>query len=251
MVRIPLDRAATRHYMLLQLRSSRLFDFHPRDLHAEEVADTVRNWLTQHYQIARGTFIPPDGREVIENAYHAGLLHELVEMRGCPFEALCDETNHAVALLVSDCSRDVRLPVPRRDDEFRSRISQARPVSQVLALADIMCTLRTALKWLDETPDDPGKDDTLLQLIPRMQSDLSALNQLDQMSHINRVYSAINKHAADAYDKLRDRIGRRRLAARVTARIAESPNGQHKEPKRVKPRPGRISPRKVPRARLD
>jgi hypothetical protein len=232
--------------MLLQMRMQRLFDTQPRDLHAEEVAATAVDWLTKHYRLIKGNFIPPDCQEVIENTYHAGLLHEVMELRACPFEEICDETNHTVAVMVSDCSRDVRLPTPRRDDDFRSRIGEARAASQVLAMADIMCTLRTAVKWIEARPDSAENDELLLQLFPRMQSDLMALNQLERLLHINQIQSAIGGHIAVAYDNLRARIRRRRLSSQVSARLADKPlNGKSQESRNGRSR--RISHKKVPR----
>ncbi len=174
-MRIPLDICATRLFADHMYETSLTPAGKTILNHAEEVSRYVRRAATDYYHYVRGEFLPPECTDPLESAVHASILHEVIERGGCTFEAVVAETDLAAGHFVADCTRDHRLPEARRLLEFRSRISEAPILSQIIVLCDTLCTIRDTAAWLPNQPRDVIM--ATGDLLPRWDEDLSALNQ--------------------------------------------------------------------------
>jgi hypothetical protein len=81
---------------------------------------------------------------------HSSVLHDVINVSRCPFEQIAEQTTVQVAATVADLSRDFRLVETKRDMEFRGRLSASSVRTQVIAVADIICTAGEVLEMLKE-----------------------------------------------------------------------------------------------------
>jgi len=137
-----LDRAATRQLMLQYCRGCKLPDGTPYFRHADAVAALSRR-LTEHWY-KRSGFVLPGDMLTVDNAWHAGMLHDLVVQHGCTWDELQECANLEVADLVAAVSWDNRLSYPRRVAAHAQQLAAAQPPAGLVKLADICCELEQA-----------------------------------------------------------------------------------------------------------
>lgn len=80
---------------------------------------------------------------------HGSVLHDVLRVSDCAFENIAETTTVQIAAMVADVTRDFRLVETKRDLEFRGRLSQSPVISQILVAADIICTAKEVLAFLE------------------------------------------------------------------------------------------------------
>lgn len=109
-------------------------------------AEKIANKL---YQDLRAEYVPENLEETIAVITHCGLLHDVLNVSACAFENIAEITNVQVAAMVATMSRDFRLVETKRDMEFRGRLSQSAVGTQIVAVADIICTAKSVAAAVD------------------------------------------------------------------------------------------------------
>ena len=112
------------------------------------MAETIAQKL---YQDVRADFMPDDTKESISAIIQSALLHDVLNVSACAFENIAEVTTVQIAAMVADISRDFRLVETKRDMEFRGRLSQSPVGAQIVVVADIVCTAKSALNALKAT----------------------------------------------------------------------------------------------------
>lgn len=110
--------------------------------HCAAVAKMAESITVKLYQDVREDLIGPETQETLVTVVHGALLHDVINVSRCPFEQIAERTTVQIAALVADLSRDFRLVETKRDMEFRGRLSQSPVSSQIVAVADILCTTK-------------------------------------------------------------------------------------------------------------
>jgi hypothetical protein len=153
--------------------------------HAARVADLVYKIADTHYRDVSGSglehdqhvFLPPAVHETMELLVCAAWLHEAVERSGRCFEDILAISNVTVANLVTTLSRDVRLPVDRRRQAYRSALQDISIEGQLLALADMICTAQAYKTWF-KAEDTEAIDLMVFRQSQFLLDDLLALPKL-------------------------------------------------------------------------
>jgi hypothetical protein len=116
--------------------------------HCKLVAQQAEVIAQKLYQDVRVDFMPDDTKESIAAIVHGALLHDVINVSSCAFENIAEISTVQVAAMVADISRDFRLVETKRDMEFRGRLSQSPIGSQIIVVADIICTAKDILNAL-------------------------------------------------------------------------------------------------------
>lgn len=187
--------------------------------HAAQVAELAQDVLTQHFR-ALGGFLRLEQRMSVVTGVHAGWLHEAVERCGCTYEQIAAVTDLATATLVTECSRDNRLPGPRRCLDYRSRISQLGPLSQILILCDTLCAVRATTAWF-ACDDSLAAEAYLVEAGPRWENELTAMHQLARHS-VPLQYIRETRQLLDALGgQVAQRVQHRKIKATIARRKKE------------------------------
>lgn len=113
--------------------------------HCRKVADLSQKIATKLFADLKNETFSGDTQNNIDAVVHAGLLHAAINVGACAFEDIAENTTVQVADMVANISRDYRLIETKRDMEFRGRISQSSVATQIVALADIICTAKEVI----------------------------------------------------------------------------------------------------------
>jgi hypothetical protein len=119
-------------------------------VHCKRVATQSEIISQKLYQDLRVEYVPENINDNIAAIVHCGLLHDVLNVSSCAFENIAEIANVQIAAMVAALSRDFRLVETKRDMEFRGRLSQSAIGTQIVAVADIICTGKDLLKSLDE-----------------------------------------------------------------------------------------------------
>lgn len=119
--------------------------------HCKQVARQAEIIAQKLYQDLRVDYVPENTNDIITAIVHCGLLHDVLNVSACAFENVAEIANVQIAAMVAALSRDYRLVETKRDMEFRGRLSQSAISTQIVALANILCTAKEVLKSLDVT----------------------------------------------------------------------------------------------------
>lgn len=117
--------------------------------HSQRVARQAETIAQKLYQDMRAEYVPENANDSIAAIIHCSLLHAVLNVSACAFEHIAETANVQVAAMVAAISRDFRLVETKRDMEFRGRLSQSAVSTQIVAVADIICTVQAVLKRLD------------------------------------------------------------------------------------------------------
>lgn len=109
---------------------------------AETIAVKLFNDLRQDY-------FQENTKDMVTAIVHCAVLHEVLNVSSCAFENIAESANVQIAAMVAAISRDFRLVETKRDMEFRGRLSQSSVGSQIVVVANIICTAKELLKLLD------------------------------------------------------------------------------------------------------
>lgn len=117
-------------------------------VHCKRVAYQAETIAQKLYQDLRPDYVPENVKDTVAAIIHCGLLHDVLNVRASAFENIAETANVQIAAMVSALSRDFRLVETKRDMEFRGRLSQSAVGTQIVAVADIICTAQELLKTL-------------------------------------------------------------------------------------------------------
>lgn len=123
-------------------KGKRSIGFRTLEDHCRRVADVGQKIAAKLFSDMKGEMFSADTQTNVESVIHAGLLHAAINVGACSFEDIAENTTVQIADMVSNVSRDFRLIETKRDIEFRGRVSQSSIATQIVALADIICTTK-------------------------------------------------------------------------------------------------------------
>jgi hypothetical protein len=157
--------------------------------HSKQVAQQAETIAHKLYQDVRADYFPDDSKESISAIIQGALLHDVLNVSACAFENIAEISTVQVAAMVADISRDFRMVETKRDMEFRGRVSGSPVGSQIIVLADIICTARDLMTLVNTkgTAAIPKAKKLLTQL----DGDLLALRATERF-YVMRLFS----HAA-------------------------------------------------------
>lgn len=220
--------------------------------HCLAVAKLAEHITRKLYQDVRNDHSQAETNEQLATIVQGAMLHDVINV-SCAFEDVAEQTTVQIAALVADLSRDYRLVETKRDMEFRGRLSQSPVSTQIVAIADVMCTLKEVINMIkaEGQPAIPRAKKILAQL----DGDLLAIPSVN-LYYVLRMYSHAAKSMMreasqlikDCRAKARmDRLVaqgtagiRAKMAAKVTPQIQEQkPDKLQKEARRGKKRTNR------------
>lgn len=118
--------------------------------HSLSVARMAETIAIKLYNDVRKDLVSDETQESVAIIVHSSVLHDVINVSRCPFEQIAEQTTVQIAATVADLSRDFRLVETKRDMEFRGRLSSSSVRTQVVAVADIICTAGELLEMLKE-----------------------------------------------------------------------------------------------------
>lgn len=117
--------------------------------HATAVARAAETIAQKVYQDVRKELISDETKESVAIIVHSALLHDVINVSRCAFEQIAEQTTVQIAATVADLSRDFRLVETKRDMEFRGRLSASGVRTQIVAVADIICTATEVIEMIN------------------------------------------------------------------------------------------------------
>lgn len=102
------------------------------------------------YQDVRNDYMPDNTKESIGAIVQSAILHDVLNVSSCAFEHIAEIATVQIAAMVADISRDFRLVETKRDLEFRGRLSQSPVGAQIVVAADVICTGKDLLRFLEQ-----------------------------------------------------------------------------------------------------
>lgn len=186
---------------------------------------------------------PDNNKESIVALVHGSVLHDVLRVSDCAFENVAENTTVQIAAMVADVTRDFRLVETKRDMEFRGRLSQSPVSSQILVTADIICTAKEVLGFLEQNgrPAVPRAKKILTQ----MDGDLLAIHAASRYYMLRLYVHAARNLLQEVSQKIKackqkakaDRAAEASFA-RLKERLAEkkSTTPKKKEPHRARKR---------------
>lgn len=146
-----LDRTETRQFAMSKFRGRKRLDQAPLYKHSQRVAESATK-LVDKYLRECNTFISPNDQQQIEEAWHVGWLHDVLEDSGATYDDVVCITNLTVANTVAALSFDPRLPAPRRLAEYVNRLAHADLFTKIVKLADLGDNLNDMMQLLRMDP---------------------------------------------------------------------------------------------------
>ena len=153
--------------------------------HAEMVSKQAEVIAQRLYQDVRADIIPDDSKDSIAAIMQGALLHDILNVRACAFENIAEISTVQIAAMVADISRDFRLVETKRDMEFRGRLASAPVGSQIIVVADVICTARDILQALQQL--DMAAVPRARKLLTQLDGDLLAIHAASRY-YILRMY---------------------------------------------------------------
>lgn len=158
-------------------------------VHCHSVANLSQKIATRLFAEVKQETFSGDTQSNIEAVVHAGLLHAAINVGACSFEDIAENTTVQIADMVANMSRDYRLIETKRDIEFRGRISQSSIATQIVAMADIICTAKEVMDTIKKNGLAAIKRPR--KILIRLDADLLALHAATRY-YVLRMYA----HAA-------------------------------------------------------
>lgn len=188
--------------------------------HAIAVAKLAETIGARLYQDVREDYMSEDTKESVAVIVHGAILHDVINVGRCPFEYIAERTTVQIAAMVADLSRDFRLVETKRDMEFRGRLSTSTVGTQIVAVADIICTAQEIVELLNDrgAPAIP----TAKKLIIQLDGDLLAIHAASRFYPL-RLYAHAARNLLQDASKLikecRSRAKMDRAAVETAKRI--------------------------------
>lgn len=140
------DRIKTRKFMAAVHKGQKRATLRPQSVHPPIVAGLAEHWARRHFTKFR--MIAPDDAAMVENIWHAGMLHGAIVRGRVTWDDILSATNLEVANIVAGVSYDNRLTRPRRVSEHKNHLYHADYPTQIVKLADIGCALLELMDFL-------------------------------------------------------------------------------------------------------
>lgn len=202
--------------------------------HCKKVAHQAETIAIKLYQDLQPDYIPENAKDSITAIVHCGLLHDVLNVKACAFENIAETTNVQIAAMVATLSRDFRLVETKRDMEFRGRLSQSAVGTQIVAVADIICTAHELLKGLEAA--GMAAVPKSKKLLAQLDGDLLAVHAANKYYMLRVYVHAARNLLIDVSQKLKSCRQQARMEKAIlqnTKKLQESIAAKEKE-KRIK-----------------
>lgn len=186
--------------------------------HSVAVARLAEQIGARLYQDVREDYMSEETKESVAIMVHGAILHDVINVGRCAFEHIAERTTVQVAAMVADLSRDFRLVETKRDMEFRGRLASSTVGTQIVAVADIICTAKEVVAMLNDigAPATARAKKLLIQL----DGDLLSIHAASRFYTLRLYTHAARNLLQDASKLIKECRGKAR-AARAAAAIAE------------------------------
>lgn len=172
------------------------------------------------YQSVRNDYMPDSTKDSIAAIVQSALLHDVLNVSSCAFEHIAEIATVQVAAMVADISRDFRLVETKRDLEFRGRVSQSPVGAQIVVAADVICTAKELLRFLERS----GAAETAKakKILVQLDGDLLALHATNRY-YVLRLYAHAARNllgdASRAIKNCRQQARLKKLTAQHTKKL--------------------------------
>jgi len=205
--------------------------------HCKRVASQAEVIAQKLYQDLRADYVPENVKDTVAAIVHCSVLHDVLNVHACAFEHIAEIANVQIAAMVAALSRDFRLVETKRDMEFRGRLSQSAVGTQIVAVADIICTAKELAKGLDllGMAVVPKSKKMLAQL----DGDLLSVHAANKYYMLRLYVHAARNLLSDVSQKIkacRQKAKAEKAAMQLTKKVQESIAAREKEAKPVKPK---------------
>lgn len=204
-------------------------------LHSKRVAYQAETIAQKLYQDLRADYVPENVKDTVAAIIHCGLLHDVLNVRSCAFENIAEIANVQIAAMVSALSRDFRLVETKRDMEFRGRLSQSAVGTQIVAVADIICTAKELLKTLDT--NGAAGISKFKKILAQLDGDLLAVHAANKYYMLRLYVHAARNLLSDVSQKIkscRQQAKAEKAAAILAKKVQEAVDSRTKEKRAVR-----------------
>jgi len=181
--------------------------------HAVSVAKTAETIAHKVYQDVRKELVSEETRESVAIIVHSALLHDVINVSRCAFEQIAEQTTVQIAATVADLSRDFRLVETKRDMEFRGRLSASGVRTQIVAVADILCTTAEVIEMIKHLGLDSSAK--ARKMLMQLDGDLLAITAASRYYALRLYTHAARNLLHDASQLLKEAKAQARLARQV------------------------------------
>lgn len=154
-----LDRDATRKFAYDQYRALKRYGGEAYYVHPQRVGNMAEQLMYRHFQrTSRMDPLALPGRvQLIDEAWHAGWLHDVIEMGEATYDDIVDVTNLRVADWVAALTEDNRKPTPIRLRIYLCELANACDEVKIVKLADLCDNLQDMLQLVAKQPTKTKK----------------------------------------------------------------------------------------------
>lgn len=191
--------------------------------HCRHVAAQAEMISKKLYQDLRPDCAPENVNDTVAAIFHCGLLHSVLNVCACSFENIAEITNVQIAAMVSALSRDFRLIETKRDMEFRGRLSQSAVGTQIVAVADIICTAKELLQLLEISGVSAASK--AKKMLAQLDGDLLAVHAVNKYYTLRLYAHAARNLLVSVSQKIktcRQQAKTEKAASQLTKKIQES-----------------------------
>lgn len=203
--------------------------------HCKHVAHQAETIAQKLYQDLRPDYVPENVKDTVAAIVHCGILHDVLNVRSCAFETIAEIANVQIAAMVSALSRDFRLVETKRDMEFRGRLSQSAVGTQIVAVADIICTAKELLKALDSSGMVVAQKSK--KILAQLDGDLLAVHAANKYYTLRLYVHGARNLLVDVSQKIkacRQHAKAEKAAAQLAKKVQESVESREKENRPVR-----------------
>lgn len=167
------------------------------------------------YQDVRAEYVPEDS---IATIVQGAMLHDVINVR-CAFEEVAEKTTVQIAALVAALSRDFRLVETKRDMDFRGRLAASPVSTQIVAVADIMCSTKEVTNML--TAEGMAAIPRAKKLLTQLDGDLLAIHAA-KLFYVLRLYTHAARNQIQDAAKMIKECRQQAKMARMLAQTSEN-----------------------------
>lgn len=187
--------------------------------HSLAVAKLAENIAVKLYNDVRKDLISDETKESVAIIVHSAILHDVINVSRCAFEQIAEQTTVQIAATVADLSRDFRLVETKRDMEFRGRLSQSSVRTQVIAVADILCTAGEVIAMLSAVGLEGAA--RARKVLMQLDGDLLAITAASKYYQLGLFTHAARNRLHDANKMIKEA----KAAARLARQVASATSG--------------------------
>lgn len=167
------------------------------------------------YQDVRAEYAPEDS---IATIVQGAMLHDVINVR-CAFEEVAEKTTVQIAALVAAMSRDFRLVETKRDMEFRGRLAASPVSTQIVAVADVMCTTKEVSNML--TVEGVTAIPRAKKILAQLDGDLLSIHAA-KLYYVLRLYTHAARNQIQDAAKLIKECRQQAKMSRMLAQTSEN-----------------------------